>query len=158
MTQREYDDARRDLVLYRIETAKEDLDAAKLLLAAKAYKSANNRAYYAIFHSVSAVHALDGKVYKRHKDAIANFNKDYVRTEIFPKEMGRRITGAEAIRHSSDYDDFYIASKEETEKQVAVAEEFIKLVEEYCTRRLGNNEMSETVGSDDSTERTKGGI
>ena len=51
MTQREYDDARRDLVLYRIETAKEDLDAAKLLLAAKAYKSANNRAYYAIFHS-----------------------------------------------------------------------------------------------------------
>ena len=89
MTQHEYDDARRDLVLYRIETAKEDLDAAKLLLAAKAYKSANNRAYYAIFHSVSAVHALDGKVYKRHKDAIANFNKDYVRTEVFPKEMGR---------------------------------------------------------------------
>ena len=128
MTQREYDDARRDLVLYRIETAKEDLDAAKLLLAA----------YYAIFHSVSAVHALDGKAYKRHKDAIANFNKDYVRAEIFPKEMGRRITGAEAIRHASDYDDFYIASKEETEKQVAVAEEFIKLVEEYCTRRLGN--------------------
>ena len=101
MTQREYDDARRDLVLYRIETAKEDLDAAKLLLAAKAYKSANNRAYYAIFHSVSAVHALDGKAYKRHKDAIANFNKDYVRTEVFPKEMGRRITGAEAIRHAS---------------------------------------------------------
>ena len=27
MTQHEYDDARRDLVLYRIETAKEDLDA-----------------------------------------------------------------------------------------------------------------------------------
>ena len=63
----EYDGTRRDLVLYRIETAKEDLDAAKLLLAGKAYKSANNRAYYAIFHSVNAVHALDGRAYKRHK-------------------------------------------------------------------------------------------
>lgn len=87
---------------YRIETAKEDLAAAKLLFGAKAYKSANNRAYYAIFHSVNAIHALDGKAYKRHKDAIANFNKDYVRTEIFAKEIGRRITGAEAIRHASD--------------------------------------------------------
>ena len=142
MMPHEYDGTRRDLVLYRIETAKEDLDAAKLLLAGKAYKSANNRAYYAIFHSVSAVHALDGRAYKRHKDAIANFNKDYVRTEVFPKEMGRRITGAEAIRHASDYDDFYIASREETEKQIAVAEEFIKLVEEYCSQRLDNDETT----------------
>ena len=38
MTQHEYDGTRRDLVLYRIETAKEDLDAAKILLAANAYK------------------------------------------------------------------------------------------------------------------------
>ena len=40
MMPHEYDGTRRDLVLYRIETAKEDLDAAKLLLAGKAYKSA----------------------------------------------------------------------------------------------------------------------
>lgn len=95
-------------------------------------------AHYAIFHSVNAIHALDGKAYKRHKDAIANFNKDYVRTEIFAKEIGRRITGAEAIRHASDYDDFYIASKEETEKQIAVAEELIKQVENYCSWRFSN--------------------
>ncbi len=66
------------------------------------------RAYYAIYHAVSAVHALDGKSYKRHKDALGNFNKDYVRTEVFPKDMGRKIAKAEEIRHASDYDDFYI--------------------------------------------------
>lgn len=86
---------------------------------------------------------MNGQAYKRHKDAIANFNKDYVKTEIFPREMGRRITGAEAIRHASDYDDFYIASREETEKQIAVAEEFIKLVEAYCSQCLGNIEVSD---------------
>ena len=31
------------------------------------------------------------KGYKRHKDVIANFNKDYVKTEIFPREIGRQI-------------------------------------------------------------------
>ena len=37
---------------------------------------------------------------------------------------------AEEIRHASDYDDFYIASREESERQVNVAGEFINLVEQ----------------------------
>lgn len=36
----------------------------------KEYCGANNRAYYAIYHAISAIHALEGKSYKRHKDAI----------------------------------------------------------------------------------------
>lgn len=79
---------------------------------------------------------MNGKAHKCHKDAIANFNKDYVKTEIFPREMGRKINESEEIRHASDYDDFYIASKEETKRQVSVADEFIRLVEQYCLREL----------------------
>ena len=52
---------RKDLVSYRIETAKSDLKSAKILLNAGEYKGANNRAYYAIFHAINAVHALDGR-------------------------------------------------------------------------------------------------
>ena len=127
---------RRDLVLYRIETSKNDLKSAKVLLSIDDYKGANNRAYYAIFHAINAVHALDGRAFKRHKDAIANFNKDYVKTEIFPREVGRKIGEAEEIRHASDYDDFYIASKEESERQISVADEFIILAEKYCLEQL----------------------
>lgn len=123
---------RKDLVLYRLQTARSDLKSARILLAAEEYKGANNRAYYAIFHAINAIHALSGKAYKRHKDAIGNFNKDYVKTEIFPREIGRRIGEAEEIRHASDYDDFYVASREESERQVAVADEFILLAEKYC--------------------------
>ena len=72
---------KKDLVLYRLQTARSDLKSAKILLAAEEYKGANNRAYYAIFHAINAVHAVSGKAYKRHKDAIANFNKDYLKTE-----------------------------------------------------------------------------
>lgn len=127
---------RRDLVLYRIQTSKEDLKSAKILLDAGEYKGANNRAYYAIFHAINAVHALKGNAFKRHKDAIANFNKDYVKTEIFSRDIGRKISEAEEIRHASDYDDFYIASREETERQVEVAKEFIQAVEDYCMQQL----------------------
>ena len=112
----------KDLVLYRIESAKEDLKSAKILRDADSYKGANNRAYYAIFHAINAIHGLRGVAYKRHKDAIANFNKEFVKTEIFPRAMGRKIAGVEEIRHASDYDDFYIATREEAKEQIEVAE------------------------------------
>lgn len=86
---------RQDLALYRLETAAENLKAARILYQAEMYKDANNRAYYAIFHCANAVLALDGKAYKRHKDVIANFNKDYVNRGIFEADLGKRISRAE---------------------------------------------------------------
>ena len=67
---------------------------------------------------------------------MANFNKDYVKTSVFPREMGRKIGQAEEIRHASDYDDFYIASKEESERQILTADEFIILAEKYCGKQI----------------------
>lgn len=64
---------KKDLVLYRIQTAKSALNAARILLDAEEYKGANNRAYYAVFHAINAVHALKGNGYKRHKDANGNY-------------------------------------------------------------------------------------
>ena len=131
---------RRDLVLYRLATTRNDLKSARALFAIKDYKGANNRAYYSIFYAINAVHAVSGKAYKRHKDAVANSNKDYVKTSIFPREMERKIGQAEEIRHASDYDDFYIASKEESERQILVADEFIILAEKYCIEQLDRQE------------------
>ncbi len=127
---------KKDLVLYRIQTAKSALGSARILLDAEEYKGANNRAYYAVFYAVNAVHALKGNAYKRHRDAIGKFNKDYVKMGIFPREIGRKISETEEIRHASDYDDFYIASREESERQIAVADELIRLVEKYCMSQM----------------------
>ena len=135
MKQPEEKGTQRDLVLYRIETSKSDIKAAEILLNAREFRGANNRAYYGIYHAVSAIHALDGNAYKRHKDALANFNKNYVKTEIFPRKLGKRIVESEEIRHASDYDDFYIATREEAEEQIQTAIELVKLVEEYVRQR-----------------------
>ena len=130
---------RRDLVLYRLETARNDLKSARALFFIEDYKGANNRAYYSIFHAINAVQAVSGKAYKRHKDAVANFNKDYVKTSVFPREMGRKIGQAEEIRHASDYDDFYIATREEAEEQIETGKQLLELIEEYIKRKLKDN-------------------
>ena len=63
-----------DLAKYRLDSAKSELQSARILYDAGQLKGANNRAYYAIYHAISAVHALDGNAYKRHKDALAAVN------------------------------------------------------------------------------------
>lgn len=136
MEQHNNEGSKYDLARYRLETAKSDLRSAKLLLEADEYRGANNRAYYAIYHAISAVHALAGKAYKRHKDALSNFNKDYIHSEVFPRTYGRRIADAEEIRHASDYDDFYVATKSEVEKQIDTAMELTELVEKYCEEHM----------------------
>ena len=125
------------MVLYRLEAAKSDIKSAKILLEAGEFRGANNRAYYGIYHAVSVIHALDGNAYKRHKDALANFNKNYIKTEIFPRTLGRKIAEAEEIRHASDYDDFYIATREEAEEQITTAEERVVQVQKYVTDKMG---------------------
>ena len=126
---------RKDLAIHRIDNAKSDIKSAEILLDAGEYRSSNNRAYYGIYHAIAAIHALDGNAHRKHKDAIANFNKDYVKTEIFPRYIGRRISEAAEIRHASDYDDFYFATKSEAEEQIATAKELLELVEKYCKER-----------------------
>lgn len=110
----------------------------------KEFRGANNRAYYGIYHAISAVHALDGNAYKRHKDALANFNKNYVKPEIFPRKLGKKIVESEEIRHASDYDDFYIATREEAEEQIQTAKELVSRVEEYVQARW-KKESEKTV-------------
>ena len=136
MTQHNEKGTRRDLVLYRLEVAKSDIKSAKILLDAGECRGANNRAYYGIYHAISAIHALDGNAYKRHKDALANFNKNYIKTEIFPRILGRKIAEAEEIRHASDYDDFYIATREEAEEQIDTAVELVEKIEEYVLKEM----------------------
>ena len=102
---------KKDLVLYRLKKSGQDLQSSKVLLSIEDYKG-----------------------------ALANFNKNYVKTSVFPREIGRKIGRAEEIRHASDYDDFYIAIKEETEQLIATANEFLLLAEKYCSEQFTKQE------------------
>ena len=46
---------RMDVAKHRLDVAQEDLDTAHLTFDAGQFRGANNRAYYSIFHTISAV-------------------------------------------------------------------------------------------------------
>ena len=127
--------SKNDLSRYRLDKAKENLREAEALFRAELFSGANNRIYYSVFNAILAVHALDGTETKSHKRVIGEFNRRYIHGGVFPKEYGKEITKIEVIRHSSDYDSYYEADAEETERNFSFAKRFLDEVERYCLQR-----------------------
>lgn len=123
-----------ELLKYRFDRAVETLEVAKELYASGKFRDSNNRSYYAAFYAIKAIYTIRGLDFKKHKTLLVNFNKEYVATEIFPREIGRKISTLALIREQSDYNDFYMASKQESQQQVEIAEELITLVREYLNK------------------------
>ena len=128
-------DKEKSLAGYRFAEAKETLASAKLCLENKLYKDAINRAYYVVFYAIKSILALEQVDFKRHKDAVGYFNKHYVATEIFSKELGKKIGRLKRKREASDYDDFYVAAPDEAKDQVEVAREVLDQVGEYLKEK-----------------------
>lgn len=128
----------KDLCLYRMEKAQGDLEAAQILLEKKLFSQSLNRSYYAIFHIARALLALDEFDTRKHTGIIAYFNKEYIAKGIFDKKYSKIIKGAERMRCRSDYDDFYIVSKDETQQQINDAKQFIEELEGFIRKKLEN--------------------
>lgn len=118
----------------RIENAKECLNAAKSLYKNGSYKSAANRSYYAVFHSMRAILALDGIDMKHHSGIISEFRRLYIKTGVFDTELSTIISALFDIRTESDYDDFYVISKQEVKEQIANADLFYNEIKEYLSK------------------------
>ncbi len=126
----------KDLALYRLQTAKDDLKRAEFAYEMNDYKLALNRSYYAIFHAIRAVNSLDGYDSSKHKGVITHFNKEHVKTGEFPKDISKMIANAMNFRQKSDYEDFYIISKDDAKEQVANAGYVLELIEKYLSERI----------------------
>ena len=116
---------------YRLEKSSDMLATAKRDMEAKDYSSANNRAYYCIFHAIRAVLALDGEDFKKHSAVIARFTQRYLKTELLPRKYGKLITNASLIRNRSDYEDFYVCSVDDTRLLMEGAEGFFEEIKAY---------------------------
>jgi len=125
-----------ELARYRLQKAGEMLESAKRDMTAEDYASANNRAYYCIFHSMRAVLALNGQDYKKHSAVISQFMLLYLKPELLPRKFSNLITNASLIRNRSDYEDFYICSVSDTEALVAGAEELLAEVRAYLQKEF----------------------
>ena len=120
-----------ELCKYRLQKSIECLNSAKLLSTSNDYTASANRSYYAIFHSMRAVMALDGEDRKKHSGVVAYFQENYIKTGIFDKSYSYIIKNAFQIRQESDYEDFFIISKKEVILQIQNPEDLINSIQKY---------------------------
>ena len=125
------DDKIRALCAYRLNKAKEDLETARIALNHNKYSQSVNRSYYAIFHAVRALLAVERFDSKKHSAIISQFNQLYIATGKIDKEYYKLLASAFDIRNKSDYQDFYVVSKTDAAEQVANAEKFLTEIEQY---------------------------
>ena len=130
------DGSLKDLSRYRLERAKEDLDRARREFNLGDYKLSQNRSYYAVFHAMRAVNALDDYDSRKHSGVISHFNCEHVKKGDFPKEVSKMIKGAMEVRQQSDYEDFYVVSKEFAEQQIKNVEYVIGLIDNFLNQRM----------------------
>ena len=119
---------RHDLVIYRIQRSAHTLKVSNQLLLDRCYADSINRSYYCAFYAINAVHASTGMGYKRHKDAIGEFNKQYVATGKIDRTIGRDLSSLERSRNIGDYDDFRLVSKSDAEENFKRALNVFKAV------------------------------
>jgi uncharacterized protein (UPF0332 family) len=126
------------LAVARMERSEELLEESKELLDNRKYKSANNRAFYSIEKGMKALLAVKEINADSHNGCLSQFNIHYIKPEIANFHRGdyKEIASVERIRNNSDYDDFYIADKDECENVVKVAETFFGKAKEYLEIEL----------------------
>jgi len=111
-----------------IKRAQRYLKSAEMLLKDKDCESSVSRTYYAMFYSTQAALLTKNLSFSSHKGVISAFGEHFVKTGIFPKEMGRELNRAFEKRQIGDYEYTFVISDDETEQMLQSGKEFVSTV------------------------------
>jgi len=125
---------RQQLIDYRMERTRETLQDARLLLKLGGSPgSIINRAYYAMFYATLALLTTLGKGASKHSGVISHFDKSFVKTGKFPKDMSKALHKAFDLRQIGDYRELIELDKEQAQEVVRSAEQFVDAVGKYLS-------------------------
>ena len=112
--------------------AKESADDAKFALDNNRLNNAENRIYYAIFYSVSALAIKHNYSTSKHYQLLGWFNKNFIKTGKIDKEFGRIYKRQFENRLESDYDDFVEFTKEQVNEDYISMKKLIEEIQRFC--------------------------
>ncbi|MEW5947277.1 MAG: HEPN domain-containing protein [bacterium] len=91
---------------------------------------AASRAYYAVFHAVSALFALEGKGFKKHSAVENEVHFGLVRSGRWSVSLGDRYKKLHRLRMVGDYGSLIHVSAEEAKTAISDAREILLAVSE----------------------------
>jgi len=116
---------------YRLDQARETLREAEILLANTAYRGAINRGYYAMFYALLALLATKQMGTSRHSAGIALFDREFVKTGVFPTSLSQALHLAFERRQTHDYGEIVEIDRASAEETLLGAQMFVDSVEAY---------------------------
>ena len=79
---------------------------------------------------------------KSHDGSISQFGMNFVKTGIFPKEMGKLLNNLFNTRQTGDYSDKFYMQEEDVEPLLAPTEDFVAKVTELAKKVFHNSTLS----------------
>ncbi|WP_052050565.1 HEPN domain-containing protein [Leptolyngbya sp. KIOST-1] len=119
------------LVQARLQQAQKALEAGELLFEQNFYADSINRFYYSMFYAVLALLVTRQLGTSKHKGAIALFDREFVKTGVFSKQMSAGLHFAFEQRLEADYADLVDSSIDDARECLSYAEDFLSQVREY---------------------------
>ncbi len=119
------------LLRYRMQQANETLHEAEILFNQSAYRGTINRAYYAMFYSVLALLATRKLGTSKHSAVIGLFDREFVKTGLFTRDLSRSLRLAFDRRQTHDYGELIEIDEQIAQETLNDAKVFISTVESY---------------------------
>ncbi len=118
-----------------VEKAKKYLRSAEILHKEGDYESSVSRTYYAMFYCAQAMLLTKNLSFSSHKGVISAFGEHFVKTGVFPKEMGRELNRAFEKRQLGDYEYTFVISKKEAEELLESGKKFVNEIVQHLKKK-----------------------
>jgi uncharacterized protein (UPF0332 family) len=116
----------------RFERANDCLEDSRVLFEGGRFAAVAARAYYAMLHAASAVLLDKGIERHSHQGVISAFGQYLVKPGLISDEFHRNFRESFDIRQESDYEPVAAVSKEQAQKIISRADEFVEACRKLC--------------------------
>lgn len=124
------------LIKHRLKQADDSVEEAKVLLKEKmSLRAVMNRLYYAMFYAVLALLQEKQLGTSKHIGAISLFDREFIKTGVFDKEMSKVLHRAFELRQKGDYMEQAEVTKKDIDEMLSEAINFATKVKEYLLER-----------------------
>jgi len=120
--------SQREIVVYWLEKGAQDLESAKENLSAGRLQNAVRDAYFACFHSFSAVLIKAGRTFRKHSEVRSIPHRDYVKGKKLAVEWGKHYDWLFDNRQKADYRPLVDFDVEQVRDIIEKSEGFLRVM------------------------------
>ncbi len=124
------------LIQYRLKEADDSIREAEVLLKeGMSTRAVMNRLYYAMFYAVLALLQEKQVGTSKHAGAISIFDKEFIKSGVFDKELSLVLHRAFELRQKGDYMEQADVVKEDIDEIFPKAIDFVNKIKEYLLKK-----------------------